>query len=440
MNYDANSIQIRDFRTACRATPSMYLGDDRENGIFNCFLEILNNACDEAIMKRGDKIEVFLEDNSIKVIDHGAGIPRGPNKDCQEVLIELFTKAHSSGKFNTNNYKKVRGLHGVGSSAVCVCSSLFEVWSKRDGYTWNLQFKDGIPQAEVAKQLQTTKETGTTILFVPDKKIFHLEENEKCFDYGRIKQELELTSYFIPKVSFELNYNGKKEVFLSKNGLRDFAEAKIQNGYKEFDDEVEVEVFAQWTSGKEQCYVFSNGALNSEGGTPVSGAKAAFTRTINGLLKKNFDSEVIRKGLVYIINVRHPNPIYQNQIKNKIQNTELRGYTQTVFTESIKVFASKYKEDFEKVKDFLSKEEKAEAAADRARLAVLSTQAKIADSRKKKMLNTDKLKDAEFLGENSILLIVEGNSAMAGLASGRNTDNTGLLAIRGRQKLLPQLI
>ena len=92
MSYNADSIKIKDFATACRDTPSMYLGDDRQNGIFNAFLEILNNACDEAIMKRG--------------------VPHGENTDCKEVLIELFTKSHSSGKFDTNNYKKVRGLHG----------------------------------------------------------------------------------------------------------------------------------------------------------------------------------------------------------------------------------------------------------------------------------------------------------------------------------------
>ena len=90
----------------------MYLGDDRENGIFNAFLELLNNACDEAIMKRGNIITVDMEDDILEIEDHGRGIPHGPNEDCEEVLIELFTKSHSSGKFDTSNYKKVRGLHG----------------------------------------------------------------------------------------------------------------------------------------------------------------------------------------------------------------------------------------------------------------------------------------------------------------------------------------
>lgn len=418
MSYNADSIEIRDFREACRATPAMYLGDDRQNGIFNCFLEILNNACDEAIMERGNKIIVDMKDDSITIIDSGAGIPRGPNKDSKEVLIELFTKAHTSGKFNSKNYKKVRGLHGVGSSAVCVCSSKFFVSSKRDGYVWDLTFENGIPTTEVAIQGKATTETGTTITFTPNKSVFHLEESEKCFDYDRIKEELELTSYFIPNVTFELRYNKKKEIFLSKNGLKDFAASRIKKplhknyiyGYKEFDDEVEIEVFAQWTEGREQCYVFSNGALNSEGGTCIAGAKAAFTRTVNSLSKKDFESDAIRKGLVYIINIRHPHPIYQNQVKNKIQNPELRGYTQTVFTDAIKDFVNKNKGDFEKLVEILDKEKRAELAAERARKQVLEVTKDIERNQKKKVFASDKLKDAEFLGENSMLLIVEGET------------------------------
>ena len=112
LSYNADSIKIKDFLNACRDTPSMYLGDDRENGIFNAFLELLNNACDEAIMKRGNIITVDMEDDILEIEDHGRGIPHGPNEDYEEVLIELFTKSHSSGKFDTSNYKKVRGLHG----------------------------------------------------------------------------------------------------------------------------------------------------------------------------------------------------------------------------------------------------------------------------------------------------------------------------------------
>lgn len=420
----------------------MYLGDDRQNGIFNAFLEILNNACDEAIMKRGNVITVDMEDDCLQIEDRGRGVPHGENADCKEVLIELFTKSHSSGKFDTNNYKKVRGLHGVGSSAVCVCSKTFEVWTKRDGYTWYLKFNDGIPEMEVAQQGAPTDETGTIIKFSPNKKVFHLNEDEKCFDYNRIREELELTSYFIPNVTFVLKYNGRTERFLSRNGLKDFAKSRIKNplhknfiyGYKEFDDEVEVEVFAQWTAGKEESYVFSNGALNAEGGTPITGAKTAFTRTINSLSKGEFDADMIRKGLVYIINIHHPHPIYQNQIKNKIQNPELRGYTQTVFSEAIKDFVYKNKNEFEKIVEVLTKEKKAEAAAERARRQVLEATKEISNDKKKRIILADKLKDCKIHGENSgsVLAICEGDSALGALVQARPINNVALMPIRGK--------
>ena len=178
--------------------------------------------------------------------------------------------------------------------------------------------------------------------------------------------------------------------------------------------------------------MFSNGALNSEGGTPISGAKTAFTRTVNSLAKSDFDGDMIRKGLVYIINIRHPHPIYQNQVKNKIQNSELKGYTQTVFTEAIKEFAQLHQAEFSKIVDMLTKEKRAEHAAEKARLAVLTAQQDIEKNQRRKVFNSDKLKDAEFLGQDSTLLIVEGNSAAGSMANARDSKKYGILGLRGK--------
>ena len=416
MAYDANSIQIKDFRNACRSLPGMYLGASGTDATFNAFLEILNNSCDEAMMGRGKQITIDLKDNELTLSDMGAGVPRGANKDCEEVLIELYTSAHSSGKFNNDSYKKVRGQFGVGSSAVCVCCKEFEVITKRDGGKWYLLFKDGIPQDTKAKCLEKTNETGTSIRFIPDKEIFKIPEETPCFNYQRIKEELINTSYFIPNVSFVLNYNGNSEMFLSKNGLRDFAEAQIKNalhknyiyGKKTFSDETEIEVFAQWTKGKEKGFLFSNGALNADGGTPISGAKAAFSRTINSLTGKSFDSDMIRKGLVYIVNVRIAHPVYQNQVKNRLLNNECKGYTQTVFTEAIKEFARKNPEDFDRIIGMLEKEQRADEAAEKAREAILNYEKKETENKKKKIQFPDKFKDCEKHGQDSMLIICEG--------------------------------
>lgn len=442
MSYDANSIKVRDFRAACRATPGMYIGASGVDAAFNCFLEIFNNSCDEAMMGRGNRIVVEILDGgeSIKVTDSGAGIPRGSNSDCEEVLVELFTTAHSSGKFDTTSYFKVRGCHGCGGGAVCVCSTNFEVWTRRDGGEFYLGFTDGIPNETRSKKLRKTQEHGTTIRFTPDKEILHIPDKELNFNSSRIRDELKLTSYFIPNVEFVFVNGEQKETFYSKNGLCDFTKDKVKTplhpsfiyGYKKFEDDVEVEVFAQWTGDKETSYIFSNGALNIDGGTPEAGAKAAFTRTVNSISKHDFESDMIRKGLFYVVNVRHPKPIFQNQTKNRIQNPELRGYTQSVFTEAIKDFSIKHRDEFEKVVSLLEKLQKADVAAERARKEVLEATKEVEKNQKRKVFSSDKLKDAEFLGEDSTLLLVEGLSAASSIVSARDPKKYGVLALRGK--------
>ena len=444
MAYDANSIQVRDFRTAARTTPGMYIGADGQDAVFNCFLEILNNSCDEAIMGRGNRIEVIVNDNDITITDYGAGVPHGSNKDCEEVLIELYTTAHSSGKFDSTNYSRVRGMHGVGASTVCVCSEIFLVHTRRDGGEWVMRFEDGIPTTKTATKIKATKATGTSIYFKPDKSIFHIDADTPAFNITKIRDELELTSYFIPGVEFILTTGENSAIFKSKNGLKDFAAAKISNplhknyiyANKHFEDNVDIEVFAQWTAGKEKSYVFSNGALNSGGGTPITGMKTAFTRTINDQSKESFDSDMIRKGLVTIINIKHPHPIYQNQVKDKIQNQELRGYTQTVFTEAIKDWIVKNREDFDKIIALLARDKKAEAAAEKARQGVLNFEKKEIEHKKQKITSSDKFKDCEKHGQDSMLIICEGNSALGGLMPARDVIKEALYAVRGKVKNL----
>lgn len=233
--------------------------------------------------------------------------------------------------------------------------------------------------------------------------------------------------------------NSKTVTYCAKNGLLDLIADKVEDEvhnhpiyYQLKDGQNEVEIALQWTKGKEKIYVFTNGLENIEGGTSLTGLKTAITRNLNKEFKKNFTGDMARTGLVAAIACKTPNPSFANQTKTKINNPELRQLTDRAFSECFKIFIKKYPQDAEAIKDFLSKEEKAEAAADRARAAVINAQAKIANSRSKKTVMPEKLKDAEFLGENAMLLIAEGNSAMAGLASGRDTEKYGILAIRGK--------
>ena len=164
--------------------------------------------------------------------------------------------------------------------------------------------------------------------------------------------------------------------------------------------------------------------------------KAAFTRTINDLAKESFDGDMIRKGLVTIINIKHPHPVYQNQVKDKIQNQELRGYTQTAFTEAIKNWASANANDLDKIITLLTKEAKADAAAEKARNAVLNMEKKEQEQKKRKISSSDKFKDCEKHGQDSMLIISEGNSALGGLMPARDVKTEALYAVRGKVKNL----
>jgi DNA gyrase subunit B len=178
--------------------------------------------------------------------------------------------------------------------------------------------------------------------------------------------------------------------------------------------------------------VFVNGLLCPEGGTPITGAKTAITRTFNSLSKQNFDGDSIRANLFYVINCSVAQPSFANQTKSKINNANLRSMASNLFSNSLKNMSLKYKDEFETIVELLKKVAKAEAAAEKARQQVLNATKEIEKNQKKKVFASDKLKDAEFLGQDSTLLIVEGDSAMGGMAQARDYTKYGLLAIRGK--------
>ena len=193
-----------------------------------------------------------------------------------------------------------------------------------------------------------------------------------------------------------------------------------------------MEIAFQWGNGREQSYVFVNGLLCGEGGSPITGAKSAITRTFNNLTGENFSGDVIRGNLFYVINCSVAQPSFANQTKTKINNANLRTMSSNCFSEALKDMAKGYREEFNIIVNYLKKRTRAEAAADRARKQILEATKDIEKNQKRKVFASDKLKDAEFLGQDSILLIAEGNSALGALSQARDSKNYGLLAIRGK--------
>ena len=289
----------------------------------------------------------------------------------------------------------------------------------------------------------TNAKYGTSIQFAPDPEVYNLEPIN--IDFNVLCEKCKNLSYLTKGLTFILETGKprtneyKKVVYCANNGLLDLINDNVKNPvhknpiYFEMEDgNDKVEIALQWTKDKEKSFVFTNGLENIEGGTPLTGMKTALTTFMKKQFKGDFDGDMARTGLVYAVSCKTPNPSFANQTKTKINNPELRGLAQRATGQALQEFSIRKKNDFDQVIEFLTKERKAELAAERARKQVLETQKDIEKNQKKKVFASDKLKDAEFLGENSTLLIAEGDSALGGLAQGRDYTNYGIMAIRGK--------
>lgn len=442
MEYNANSIEQLTFREGVRKRIGIYLGSADHTGVIAGLLELVNNATDEALVcNTATKIEIEIGKDWASCRDYGRGMPHGKNDFSEEVMINLLTENHSGAKFDDNAYGgKSRGLNGTGSAATCCSSDWFKISSYRDNAEWYMEFNKGVPKwNKCQKKPLNNNKQGTYIIYKPSQEVFNAEPIN--FNFEEICSIIEEYSYFNKGVKFIVKNSETKEskTFLSKNGLMDFADTKVTNRVHKHpihiqvsEDDIDIEIIFNWTTGKEQFYLFSNGGENENGGTPITGIKTSLTNFFKKKIKDLGSGEIVRAGLIYICSVNLKNPIYDGQTKNKITNPELRGLAQRATTQMLENFSKRYPTEFDQVLTLLTKELKAERAAERARKQVLEASKEIEKNQKKKVFASDKLKDAEFLGQNSTLLVVEGNSAMGGMAQARDYTKYGLLAIRGK--------
>ena len=437
-SYGINDIETLSFRDGVRQRIAMYLGSADMQGVYNAIQEIISNSIDEFYMGYGDKIEIELDrDGRVSIRDYGRGIPFGVKTDGANVLVDIFSKAHTGGKFNDKVYNSVAGLNGIGAKATCLSSKEFSVFSVRDGKHAVACFSQGILISYKEQENINNLPTGTGITFLLDPEVYNLEPIDIKFEI--LCQKCKNLSYLTKGLTFDLRSGDKHENYCAKNGILDLVADNVQTPihttplYFELEDENEkVEVALQWTKEKEKSFVFTNGLHNSEGGTPLTGMKTAITTFMKKQFKGGFDGDMARTGLVFAVACKTPNPSFANQTKTKINNPSLRGLAQRATGAALSAFQEQYPDEFKSIIDFLSKERKAEQAANRAREAVLTQNKEIAAAAKKKVLMADKLKDAEFLGEEATLLIVEGDSAAGAIIQGRDVDHYGLLPIRGK--------
>ena len=421
----------------------MYLGSDDIEGTYQAFKEIINNSTDEALAGYGNKIEIVVDEkeNSISVRDYGRGVPFGMREDGENVLVSIFTKSHTGGKFSHDVYKNASGLNGIGGSCVCLSSEKFEVNSIRDGVKAIAYFIKG--NLTAYKEVSSHEKNGTYIWFIPDKEVF--SNGEIGYSYERICSDIKDISYLYPGIQFIIANKNTDEIktYCAENGIVDFVKENVKNPLQKHiitsslsDGTDSVEIAFQWGTKRETPYVFVNGLRCPELGTPVTGARAAITKTFNNLSGENFEGEYIRKNLFYVINCKVENPSFANQTKTKINNPSLRTLATTAFTTALKDMNIKYNSEFNTIVEMLKKVEKAEAAAERARNAVLNMERKETEQKKKKITSSDKFKDCEKHGQDSMLIICEGNSALGGLMPARDVNTEALYAVRGKVKNL----
>ena len=442
MDYNAKSIETLNFKDAIRSRVAMYMGSADNQGVLQCAREIITNSIDEATMGFGNLIIVELDkNNKVTVADYARGVPFGIREDGTEAMEAIYTMPHTGGKFNEKIYQNVAGQNGVGAKGVALSSSYFKAISYRDGKKATLILKDGVKESfEIIDD--TTHTPGTVVSFIPAAEVYNLEPIEIKFE--DLKEMCKNWSYLTKGVKFRLiNHITNEHVeYFSKNGILDFLKDSIKKPIHKTplyisveENGIECEVAMQWAADRsEHWYVFTNGLANPEGGTSLTGVKTAITIFFKKKFKGEFSADIARSGLFYVVNCKVPNPSFANQTKTKVNNPELRGLAQRATGQMLEDFSRRYVNEFESILDLLTKELKAERAAERARKQVLETEKEINNEKKKRIILADKLKDCQIHGPNSgsVLAICEGDSALGALVQARPIDKVALLPIRGK--------
>ena len=442
MNYTANDIVSLSAGRAFREKIGMYLSADRQEAINLGLRELIVNVQDEyeVYKPKNPFLKILLDTKThiITVEDNMRGIPVGKRQDGINSLTAAFLIPHSGGKHSEGAYSSAVGINGEGNKVVCHTAKWLEVIVKRDGKVFSQKFESTSEGAQaVTEVLETMGDsfTGTKITYLPDKEVY----GEDIFiDINKLRQMLKEISYFTIGLNIILVVDGVEEKFLSQNGLIDGLDKTnaISKPFSYFyeTEDCKVELALQWVSKKGEIKGYANGLYMPDGGAFISGFKSSLTRTFNSLAKTKFDGEAIRGVLDGFVSVKVKVGQFSNQAKTALANPEARTATSSAISNALKDFSIRRKVDFEKVIELLTKVEKAEAAAEKARKQVLETEKELTNDKKKRQILADKLKDCKIHGsENgSILAICEGDSALGALVQARPVDRVALLPIRGK--------
>ncbi len=449
--YSAGQITVLKGLEAVRKRPGMYIGSTSERGLHHLVYEVVDNSIDEALAGFADKVNVTIHaDNSITVEDNGRGIPVDIHPVEKMPGVELaLTVLHAGGKFDKDTYKVSGGLHGVGVSVVNALSERLKVWIKRDGREHYMDFVRGETQQKLKVLNEVPKkQTGTRTWFKPD----HLIFTELVYNYGTLQSRLRELSFLNKGVTITLKDERpgqeKEEIFLAKNGLREFVQ-HLNAGRKSLHneviyletskDDVEIELAMQYNDGyNDNVFSFVNNINTHEGGTHLTGFKSALTRVINQYIQKSsslnkkdkettLSGDDVREGLTAVLSVKVREPQFEGQTKTKLGNSEVESAVKTVVNEWLGAYLEEHPRTANIVIDKAMSAARAREAARKARDL----------TRKKSGLDIGnlpgKLADCSLVDPAMCeLYLVEGDSAGGSAKQGRKREFQAILPLRGK--------
>ena len=449
--YDAESIRVLEGLEAVRLRPAMYIGSTGQLGLHRLVYEVVDNSVDEALAGYCMEISVTIHiDNSLTVVDDGRGIPvaRHPEEGVSATEV-VMTKLHAGGKFDSDSYKVSGGLHGVGVSCVNALSELLslEIW--REGFTWEQEYKRGLPRGPLQKTGKAGQKTGTKITFKPDPEIFTTTE----FNYDTLAQRLREMAFLNGGLKIHLvdeRGERKPQLFHFKGGIAEFVaylnrgksplhpkpihftgERHINSGTK-----LGMEVAIQYNDGyAENVFSFANTINTIDGGTHLSGFRSALTRTINAYgqqaklfrdVKENLSGDDVREGLTAVVSVKLPQPQFEGQTKGKL-NSDIQGHVVTFVNEKLGGYFEMQPRVARKVVQKAIEAARAREAARKARDL----------TRRKGALDSGglpgKLADCQEKDpQRAELFIVEGESAGGTAKQGRDRRSQAILPLKGK--------
>jgi len=445
--YQADSIQVLKGLEAVRRRPAMYIGSISSRGLHHLVYEVVDNSVDEALAGFATAIDVTIHaDNSVTVVDNGRGIPVDIHKTEKKPGVEVaLTVLHAGGKFDKNTYKVSGGLHGVGVSVVNALSEQLEVWVDRDGKRYHMAFVRG----DTKKQLEVVgkaKGTGTTVWFKPDTSIF----TETRFDFNTLANRLRELAFLNKALTITLKDERtgqtKTETYYYKGGLAEFVKWVLGSRrplhakpitFEATREDVEVEGAVQYDDQySENTFTFVNNINTHEGGTHLTGFKAALTRTINewakkdGLLKKEeftLSGDDVREGLNAVLHVKVKQPQFEGQTKTKLGNSEVEGIVKSVVNEALGDFFDKYPSVARAIIAKAVSAARAREAARKARELVRKRSGLEAG------LLPGKLADCSLTDPTLCeIYLVEGDSAGGSAKQGRDRSFQAILPLRGK--------